>query len=169
MKLKQCTKCLIKKPVSKFHKIKHGRFGVSSWCADCKNNHQSMHSNKVLMTGTRVCRTCAIEQDIQSFDINRSQVTGRRRTCKECKKWKRKEFQYGITRDEWMGLLESQNHCCAICKCDKPNDIDWSTDHDHETGEVRGLLCRTCNLMIGYAYDNITVLQSAITYLENDS
>jgi hypothetical protein len=40
-----------------------------------------------------------------------------------------------------------------------------SVDHDHVTGAVRGLLCSNCNLVLGYACDDVTVLQKAIGYL----
>lgn len=39
-------------------------------------------------------------------------------------------------------------------------------DHDHITNKFRGLLCHDCNLMIGYAKDDMTVLKKAIEYLE---
>lgn len=41
-----------------------------------------------------------------------------------------------------------------------------SVDHDHKTGKTRQLLCRKCNLIIGLAKDDCTVLKSAIEYLE---
>lgn len=57
---------------------------------------------------------------------------------------------------------------CAIC-----GTSDWMgrhggrphVDHDHETGKVRGMLCHNCNLMIGYAKEDIQTLRRAITYL----
>lgn len=39
-------------------------------------------------------------------------------------------------------------------------------DHDHNTGKARGLLCPVCNLLLGYAYDDITILEKAINYLK---
>jgi len=39
-------------------------------------------------------------------------------------------------------LSDWQDGRCAICGC---QDSDLVTDHDHETGLVRGLLCRQCN------------------------
>jgi len=54
---------------------------------------------------------------------------------------------------------------CAICG--GVNDIDrrLSVDHNHDTGEVRGLLCNRCNRAIGLLGDSIDILESAISYL----
>jgi hypothetical protein len=40
-----------------------------------------------------------------------------------------------------------------------------AVDHDHETGQVRALLCSTCNIMIGHAQDDVSILARAIQYL----
>jgi hypothetical protein len=42
----------------------------------------------------------------------------------------------------------------------KPN-----IDHNHETKRPRGLLCTTCNKLLGYAYDSVDILQAAVRYL----
>jgi hypothetical protein len=49
---------------------------------------------------------------------------------------------------------------CAICDCDATE-----RDHNHVTGMVRGLLCRECNIALGFFRDNDALLQRAITYL----
>lgn len=38
-------------------------------------------------------------------------------------------------------------------------------DHDHETGKVRGLLCNSCNVMLGHSKDDVAILQKGIEYL----
>lgn len=73
---------------------------------------------------------------------------------------------YGISLEFVRKLSEKQNHCCAICFVPESSLGEClSVDHDHETGEVRGLLCRPCNLGIGYLKDSIPKLQGAINYL----
>ena len=80
--------------------------------------------------------------------------------------------KYGITYDEYLGMLQSQGNVCKICK---GNNIRKShrrselmplfVDHDHQTGKVRGLLCNHCNVGIAMFKDNIEHLTSAINYL----
>lgn len=57
--------------------------------------------------------------------------------------------RYGITEEMYNRLLELQNGLCMLCR-DKPDDRRLVVDHDHETGRVRGLLCHTCNLHLGW-------------------
>lgn len=71
----------------------------------------------------------------------------------------------GLTYDE---LLARQNGVCAICGSSHPRrkqSTRFCVDHDHETGQVRGLLCGPCNTMIGLAREDIDVLNNAIIYL----
>lgn len=71
--------------------------------------------------------------------------------------------RYGLELDAYEALLEQHDHLCGICR--EPEKIDrWQlcVDHDHETGRVRGLLCRRC----GNAQDRVALLQSCIAYLE---
>jgi hypothetical protein len=64
-------------------------------------------------------------------------------------------------------MLADQNNCCAIC--DSHVTLfkkQLAVDHNHETGEVRGLLCLACNGGIGKLKDSIPMLEKAIKYLK---
>lgn len=52
---------------------------------------------------------------------------------------------------------------CAICR-ERPAE---HVDHDHETGEVRGVLCFTCNVGLGNFRDRPDLLDKAVHYLED--
>lgn len=58
--------------------------------------------------------------------------------------------EYGLTWQEYEGLYDKQRGSCAICGI-LQDDLKQrlAVDHDHKTGEVRGLLCFRCNLMLG--------------------
>jgi hypothetical protein len=57
--------------------------------------------------------------------------------------------KYGLTSEKYELMVQSQNNCCAICQ--RPAKVRrMHVDHDHETGEVRGLLCYGCNASLGH-------------------
>lgn len=71
--------------------------------------------------------------------------------------------RYGITVEEYAEMLAGQGGHCAICpRTPEENGKLLSVDHDHETGEVRGLLCQPCNLALGHLEDH---LYSVLEYL----
>lgn len=77
---------------------------------------------------------------------------------------------FGITSEDYDTLLKQQNNGCAICGITSPSIYNkrvryFCVDHNHSTGQVRGLLCHYCNTGIGYFKDNIEYLFKAITYL----
>jgi hypothetical protein len=72
--------------------------------------------------------------------------------------------KYGITLQEWTTLFEFQGKCCAICKCGESKT--WSTDHNHSTNKIRGILCNNCNTALGLFRENATALFNAIEYLK---
>ena len=89
---------------------------------------------------------------------------------KEQQSFRRAENLYGISPDEYQLLLETQNGRCGICGTDDPGAghspyLRFVVDHDHETDEVRGLLCNRCNLAIGQFDDSADLMVSALLYL----
>lgn len=64
-------------------------------------------------------------------------------------------------------MLEHQMGHCGIClehQCNLPRRL--AVDHDHVTGKARGLLCRECNLSLGFMGDSQELLKVAANYLE---
>lgn len=65
--------------------------------------------------------------------------------------------KYGIGLDEYERLYDAQGGLCAICRKERPKPISHrfrnerlQVDHDHDTGIIRGLLCRACNVYVGF-------------------
>ncbi len=76
----------------------------------------------------------------------------------------RVKARYNITREEYALMLETQQGRCAICNGKRPYNLP--VDHDHKTGEVRGLLCKLCNnRLLPAGRDNVAILTAAIDYL----
>lgn len=78
----------------------------------------------------------------------------------KAKEWRLKHY-YNLTSDELSLIKEQQGGVCAIC-CKEDMLV---VDHDHETGEVRGLLCQKCNRALGSFGDKLPSLRRCIDYL----
>jgi len=62
--------------------------------------------------------------------------------------------------------LRGHNGICIMCKAKKPGGMGgWLIDHDHKNKIFRGILCNRCNTLIGFAKDNVMILQAGILYL----
>lgn len=71
---------------------------------------------------------------------------------------------YGLTRDDYNAILVAQGGACAICQGVRPYRL--CVDHNHATGEVRGLLCRRCNRLLRDVRDGWAILLAAAAYLD---
>ena len=69
---------------------------------------------------------------------------------------------YGLEYEDYERMLAEQNNKCGVCHRDM--EVPF-VDHCHITGDVRGLLCNTCNAGIGMLGDDIELLKSAISHL----
>lgn len=77
--------------------------------------------------------------------------------------------KYGVDAARYAEMLGQQGGCCAICKTNVPGgrSARFHVDHCHATGRVRGLLCNSCNHLLGNARDSLDTLRAAIAYLSN--
>lgn len=137
--------------------------------------------------GRKVCKRCGLEQPVDEYYPVRTGAAALRPWCKTCmgrrsasrrstEEALRRRLEthlmskYGITVDTYELMAELQGHSCAICGEDGRDA--WFgrlvVDHNHETGAVRGLLCAKCNRGIGQFLDSVTILRSAIAYLEGE-
>jgi hypothetical protein len=76
--------------------------------------------------------------------------------------------KYGITIEQYDEMLKAQGGVCAICRKARPEGRTLHVDHDHETGEVRGLLCFRCNNALGDFEEEYELFQKAADYLDRD-
>jgi hypothetical protein len=72
--------------------------------------------------------------------------------------------EYGITVEEYEKMSIAQNNVCVICSGDNSGKV-LHVDHDHNTGEVRGLLCNGCNTALGMIHDNPLTALGIYKYL----
>lgn len=126
-------------------------------------------------------KKCIACNESKSLDVFYKYKTGYYNPyCKPCNKIRIREYRrnnshghylrkvkdkFKISTEEYESLYEKHNGKCAICL--QNNDgRRLSIDHCHETGKIRGLLCRKCNVALGYFRDNTEYLKRAILYLQ---
>ena len=86
---------------------------------------------------------------------------------RERTRWSNLAHRLGITGARYDAMLAAQGGVCAICGCPPSGKRrHLAVDHDHVTGNVRGLLCTKCNTVLGHADDKKEILVAAIAYLE---
>ena len=74
----------------------------------------------------------------------------------------RLRYKYGITPEDYERMYAEQQGCCKICRS---RHAKLLIDHNHETGEVRGLLCQRCNVALGWLGDRQDLAVEAARYL----
>jgi len=127
---------------------------------------------------TKKCVRCGETKLLDEFHRQKHGNLGRHSWCKDCynlykrqrgraaaspdmrRKWNLSS-RYGITEEGLDAMIAKQGGVCAICG--KPMKRPC-VDHNHITGEVRGILCHRCNIVIG-GWDDADIRNRALRYL----
>jgi len=116
------------------------------------------------------CNKCRILKPLDSFTRKSSNGEDLRGQCTDCLKviknlwwsksgrWKKIKRDFGIGKNEYTVLLESQGNKCYFCGIDavaykRLSGRHLAIDHDHQTLAIRGLLCNPCNFKMGFVDD----------------
>ena len=76
----------------------------------------------------------------------------------------RMKARYGITQAQYDAILAHQGGACGVCQGKRRYPLH--VDHDHKTGRVRGLLCKSCNRrLLPAGHDDPVLFDRAISYL----
>jgi len=143
----------------------------------------------------RMCKKCSEVKQLSSFPAASDCKDGRKWTCRSCSNIRRRELrladpdlhnskrrdyidrnkdkireqylnkQFGISLEDFSNLEKYQEGLCAICGKEE-HERHLSVDHCHETLEIRGLLCKNCNLGLGHFKDDFKLLVKAACYLQ---
>lgn len=116
-------------------------------------------SMDVAGVGVPVCAACKKDKGSEAAQQARKDRE-RRRTL----------ARYRLTQADYDSFVKRQRNRCAVCKTTKVGGPPtrsgyWHIDHDHVTGQVRGLLCARCNLGIGNFEDDPDLLGAACRYV----
>lgn len=141
---KVCSKCGIDKPIDAYGKQKGGRHGRHPTCKECRRASTRRH-----------------------YEANREDILAKQKLNPqkhENQRWAERKAKYGVTREIYAAMVAAQDGRCAVCG-ERPEKL--CIDHDHESGDVRGLLCSSCNIALGHFRDDPERLARAIGYLRS--
>jgi nucleoside 2-deoxyribosyltransferase len=116
------------------------------------------------------CRGCVASRDAATHKANPEKRAARNHRWhlahKEQVSNNRRLRKYGITNDDVRKMLERQYYRCLGCLVSI--SFNACVDHNHETGEVRGMLCDNCNRTLGQTKENKEILRRLMAYLDYD-
>lgn len=182
---KKCVRCEKLLPITRFSSYKTKSNGVvrQDHCKDCKVSRSEITKQSEDRRNNAKCKFCKVSLTDENWHASHRNKSNLSYRCKKChaeassrtgRDYKLRTM-YGITKEDYDNILESQNNVCAICKEEDKVyhnrngvniKISMPVDHCHDTGKVRGLLCTSCNRAIGLLKDSIDNLKSAIKYLK---
>lgn len=136
--VKKCSSCGIVKPVSDFVRRLRGGSEYINYTPSCKQCRNEKHRN---------WRETTDEHGV-SFGLA-----------------SHLKHKYGLTPREYKNMLEDQEGKCLICHAPFSDKIKPNVDHYHETGQIRGLLCTSCNIFLGYIESSENYVERALNYL----
>lgn len=152
--IKLCIRCEIWLPLSNFGTNRaRGGGGWNAYCNICQASYQ--RERRVLLTPEQRARYD--ERDKRWREANQDKLAEFER--------QRRFKRFGITETDYLAMLDEQDNKCAICGDESSDPCGLVIDHDHDTGEVRGLLCSKCNTGLGSLKDDPWVMIRAALYV----
>ena len=148
---RMCSKCEDHKPSAEFYKRASGR--LSNICKKCHAENGAVWRQNNPNKNREYYRAAKKNDPIKLIEYNQYYHIYRK---------------YGLSGDEFRRMYDERGGKCDICGYVTPirGHDRINIDHCHDTGHIRGLLCRKCNSAIGFLSDDPLRLQSAVGYLE---
>lgn len=158
---------------------------TSSRVPRCRGCHVR-HQRGLVATGRKQCTMCGEVKSVDQFTQSSGKI---RSECKPCgaeaqREWRkrnpeymrdymrlanqrrgyRRKSLYGMSPEDVEQMLADQDGSCAICF--RPVSLDKvNIDHCHASGKVRAILCRSCNLALGFMQDDPERIERAASYV----
>ena len=164
---KICKVCAKEKPTKEFHPNKTYKDGFTSKCKACtyedqkRRREQNPEKRKAWDAKYRTESKSKVRSSSKKYYYKNKAKIAERNMFN----------QHGLTATDYIAKLEEQSFVCAICLKPETEILRGeirrlSIDHNHSTGAIRGLLCNSCNWLLGNAKESPAILRSAALYLE---
>jgi len=133
------------------------------------------------------CTKCQPEKPFAEFSKDKTKKDGLQHMCKKCTKIVKKKYydenkeyfveydlqnKYGLSIEQKNSMALKQNNECYLCHITLEEHFErynksFAVDHDHITGQIRKLLCSSCNTAIGSMKDDSSLLRRAADYIDH--
>ncbi|KKN64875.1 hypothetical protein LCGC14_0487090 [marine sediment metagenome] len=160
---KYCSRCDTRKSTGGFYRDRRRKDGLNIYCRECVSQQMKEYRKKNPDKNRR---------DRKNYrQKNRGEINRKKRVYRKTDRGRelkrRSELRcfYHMTLEQHRQLYENQKGRCGICR-ETLLYREVCTDHNHKTGEVRGLLCNHCNTGLGQFRDDPIKLKRAIKYLQ---
>lgn len=133
--MKRCSKCRALKELEAFYRARgnpDGRRPECKACFDARRKRWYLKNRKREIARVRAWQKANPDRVKASRDRNREH---RNKQLREI----HLRNKFGLTPEEYDAILESQGVVCALCESQPTPGISLHVDHDHGTGEIRGL------------------------------
>lgn len=153
---KKCSGCKKRKPLTEFSFRRNGT-APRSRCKECGAKYAKAYVNKKSPGEKKAYRKKHREREKKN-NAEGLRLQGVRRRFRS----------KGAKEEELSALVDihERTKACMICKTPEKKAGTMHVDHCHETGEIRGLICRPCNHALGHMKDDPKRLRAAARYLE---
>lgn len=165
----------------------YNKWNSTTWNCECKCKTTRIITGYTLTHGKS--KSCGCKQkESQTWTAEKQRTSRRKWIAKqpnyratESRRWRLKNpekcklyrrqtnyrIKYGLELEQIEQIFAVQRKLCAICN--EPAVLGGKTgakmDHNHKTGQNRGILCSVCNTSLGGFKDNPEILSNAIKYL----
>lgn len=171
--MKRCSTCKQEKPEQEFYRNRGMADGKDCYCKVCRlaATQASVNRQRMRLVQTEPLSSTTADSASQRVhaDIPRQTSLGtplvdhhRKEVAKQSRRAVLRSF--GLTEEAYQQMFLQQMGRCAICRCKSKRRL--CIDHDHRTTHIRGLLCDRCNTALGLLRDSVTLLLSAVEYIE---
>lgn len=166
---RKCLRCEQVKPTTDFHKDSNGYY--RNVCKECRNKERSLRvPSQIRIPEEKRCPWCKQVKPIKEFGLKSQRKDGHDTYCRDCNNIREqikgtKQQRPPLSREEYNRKLQEQGGVCAICKT-PPKRRRLHIDHNHQTGQIRDLLCHNCNLAFGMMREDPKHIKALLAYAE---
>lgn len=181
MDTKICNRCIQQLSFDKFSADRSKRDGRHTICKACKGHQQAQARERlkqdpswILQERERSRKYLAKESTKQQrrdylkrYKANPQNIERIRLYNQEYNqlpevKLSARLRKYKLSTGQFQELVRLEDGRCAVCSKEFSDDSQVRIDHDHTTGDVRGLVCQKCNMSLGLNGDNLAAIQQTL-------